>query len=64
MLVPCLGITWVLGILLVVTDNELYRQIVEYLFLVFVTMQGLAIFIVHCLLNTEVTGLIDEAMNK
>ena len=53
-LLPCLGINWVLGFLVVLSDDPLYREIVEYIVLVFVTLQGLAIFLVHCVLNTEV----------
>ena len=36
------------------SEDPVYREVVEYIVLVFVTLQGLAIFLVHCVLNTEV----------
>uniref|UniRef100_A0A1X7VA05 G-protein coupled receptors family 2 profile 2 domain-containing protein n=1 Tax=Amphimedon queenslandica TaxID=400682 RepID=A0A1X7VA05_AMPQE len=51
-LVPTLGLTWVLGFFVVGTD--LYSTIVEWIFFVCTTMQGLTLFVIHCLISTEV----------
>ena len=51
-LVPILGVSWVLGFLVV--GEGIYATIVEWLFFFFTTLQGAAIFITHCVLNREV----------
>ena len=50
-LVPILGVTWVLGFLVV--GNGVYATVVEWLFFAFTTLQGVAIFLAHCVLNRE-----------
>lgn len=51
-LVPTLGLTWLLGFFVV--GNDVYSTIVEWIFFACTTLQGLAIFVIHCVLNTEV----------
>ena len=51
-LLPVLGITWALGFF-VIGDN-VASEIVEWLFCLMNSIQGLVIFIVHCLMNREV----------
>jgi G protein-coupled receptor 133 len=51
-LVPILGVTWGLGFLVVA--GGVYATVVEWLFFVFTTLQGVAIFLTHCVLNREV----------
>ena len=53
-LVPILGVTWALGFLVVA--GGVYATVVEWLFFVFTTLQGVAIFISHCVINREVRG--------
>lgn len=52
-LVPILGVTWVLGFLVV--GGGVYAMVVEWLFFVFTTLQGVAIFFAHCVINREVS---------
>ncbi len=52
-LVPILGITWVLGFF-VVGDTTI-ASIIEWIFCIFTTLQGVMIFIMHCLLNRDVS---------
>ncbi|XP_078311792.1 adhesion G protein-coupled receptor L2-like [Crassostrea virginica] len=47
-LLPILGITWLLGILVPVSD------VFHYLFIIGTSMQGTMIFILHCLFNNVV----------
>lgn len=54
-LVPILGITWVLGFLVV--NDSLYSTVIEWLFFVFTTLQGVAIFLMHCVVNRDVRKL-------
>ncbi|XP_033120522.1 adhesion G protein-coupled receptor L3-like isoform X2 [Anneissia japonica] len=49
-LLPILGLTWLFGILSV-NDNTI---IFQYLFVIFNSLQGLSIFLVYCVFNTEV----------
>uniref|UniRef100_A0A6Q2Y557 Adhesion G protein-coupled receptor D1 n=1 Tax=Esox lucius TaxID=8010 RepID=A0A6Q2Y557_ESOLU len=49
-LLPILGISWIFGVL-AINDQSLMFQ---YLFAVFNSLQGLFIFLFHCLLNSEV----------
>ena len=51
-LVPILGVTWALGFLVV--GGGIYATVVEWLFFAFTTLQGVAIFFAHCVLNREV----------
>ena len=51
-LVPILGVTWALGFLVV--GGGVYATVVEWLFFVFTTLQGVAIFFAHCVINREV----------
>lgn len=63
-LLPVLGITWALGFF-VIGDN-VASEIVEWLFCLMNSIQGLVIFIVHCLMNREVHHCIigSIVMNK
>ncbi|KAL0979481.1 hypothetical protein UPYG_G00185660 [Umbra pygmaea] len=49
-LLPILGISWIFGVL-AINDHSLMFQ---YMFAVFNSLQGLFIFLFHCLLNSEV----------
>jgi hypothetical protein len=51
-LVPILGVTWLLGFFVV--GGGVYATVVEWLFFFFTTLQGVAIFFAHCVLNREV----------
>uniref|UniRef100_A0A8C5VXK7 G-protein coupled receptors family 2 profile 2 domain-containing protein n=1 Tax=Microcebus murinus TaxID=30608 RepID=A0A8C5VXK7_MICMU len=51
-LLPILGTSWVFGVL-AVNDRALVFQ---YLFATLNSLQGLFIFLFHCLLNSEVNG--------
>lgn len=51
-LVPTLGLTWVLGFLVV--GNDTFSAIIDWLFLICTTLQGITLFIIHCVINTEV----------
>lgn len=55
-LLPILGIGWVLGFL-VVGEGAIF-DVIEWLFSIFTTLQGTMIFIMHCVLNKEVRMLI------
>ncbi|XP_071944567.1 adhesion G-protein coupled receptor D1-like [Antedon mediterranea] len=50
-LVPILGVTWIFGPLMAVTDGSPFMQ---YLFVILNSLQGVFIFIVYCLLDNEV----------
>ncbi|XP_071954829.1 adhesion G protein-coupled receptor L3-like isoform X2 [Antedon mediterranea] len=50
-LLPILGLTWLFGILSVDSKTTMLFQ---YLFVIFNSLQGLSIFLVYCVLNTEV----------
>ena len=49
-LLPLMGITWVFGLL----SYSSASVVIKYLFAIFNSLQGLAIFIFHCLLNRKV----------
>ncbi len=49
---PTLGLTWILGFFVV--SDGVYATVVEWLFFVCTTLQGISIFTIHCVLNTEV----------
>ena len=51
-LVPTLGLTWILGFLVV--GNDTFSAIIDWLFLICTTTQGITLFIIHCVINTEV----------
>ena len=53
-LVPILGVTWALGFFVV--GDSIYSTVVEWLFFAFSSLQGVFIFIMHCILNREVHG--------
>ena len=57
-LLPILGITWLLGFLVV--GDGLYSQVVEWLFCIFTTLQGVMIFVMHCILNRDVSVTSDS----
>ncbi|XP_064646701.1 uncharacterized protein LOC135499704 [Lineus longissimus] len=48
-LVPLLGLTWVFGVFAVNNSTIIF----QYLFTIFNSLQGLFIFIVHCLMNKQ-----------
>ena len=47
---PLLGITWLFGLLSFSTDTIVFK----YIFTIFNSLQGLTIFIFHCVLNSQV----------
>ena len=51
-LVPILGITWILGFFVV--GEDVVSTIIEWLFFAFTTLQGVAIFTMHCVVKKEV----------
>ena len=51
-LVPILGVSWALGFFVV--GGGVYATVVEWIFFFFTTLQGVAIFFAHCVLNREV----------
>lgn len=62
-LLPLLGLTWVFGLFVFNRDTIAFK----YLFAIFNSLQGLAIFIVHVLLNKKVgfkDYCIDTCRNK
>ena len=52
-LLPILGITWILGFFVV--GDSIYSLVVEWLFCIFTTLQGVMILIMHCVLNKDVS---------
>ena len=51
-LLPILGVTWILGFFVV--GDSLYSQVVEWLFCIFTTLQGVMILVMHCIFNRAV----------
>jgi hypothetical protein len=51
-LVPTLGLTWILG--LFVFDTNVYSTVIEWFFFICTTLQGIVLFVIHCVINTEV----------
>ena len=49
-ILPLLGITWLFGLLSFSSDTIIFK----YIFTIFNSLQGLMIFIFHCLLNKQV----------
>ncbi|EDV19445.1 uncharacterized protein TRIADDRAFT_33541, partial [Trichoplax adhaerens] len=49
-LCPLLGLTWIFG-MIPLTDHTI---VFSYLFVIFSSLQGLSIFVFHCLYNSEV----------
>ena len=49
-ILPLLGITWLFGLLSFNSDTIIFK----YIFTIFNSLQGLMIFIFHCLLNKQV----------
>lgn len=47
---PLLGVTWLFGLLSINTSTIGF----QYVFVIFNSLQGLMIFIFHCLLNKQV----------
>jgi len=52
-ILPLLGITWLFGLLSFSSATVAFK----YIFAIFNSLQGLMIFIFHCLLNKQVSGL-------
>ena len=52
-LFPFLGLGWTLGFF-IFGENLDYIQAIEWIFFVVVTLQGILIFVLNCLVNTEV----------
>lgn len=50
---PVLGLCWLLG-LFIFGDNLTYIAVIEWIFFVVVTAQGVIIFGLHCVINKEV----------
>lgn len=51
-LLPILGVTWILGFFVV--GDSLYSLVVEWLFCIFTTLQGVMILVMHCIFNRAV----------
>lgn len=51
-LVPILGISWALGFFVV--GEGTISTVIEWLFCIFTSLQGLMIFLMHCVVNREV----------
>ena len=49
-ILPLLGITWLFGLLSFNSDTIIFK----YIFTIFNSLQGLMIFIFHCVLNKQV----------
>ena len=49
-ILPLLGITWLFGLLSFNSDTIIFK----YIFTIFNSLQGLMIFLFHCLLNRQV----------
>ena len=49
-LLPLLGISWSFGVLTMSSDKIIFN----YLFAIFNSLQGLLIFVFHCILNKQV----------
>ena len=55
-LLPLLGLTWILGFLAVDTDDtQVLVYIFTYLFTICNSFQGVMFFVFHCLLNVDVS---------
>ena len=52
-LFPVLGLCWLLG-LFIFGENLTYIAVIEWIFFVVVTAQGVLIFLLHCVINKEV----------
>ena len=52
-ILPLLGITWLFGLLSFSSSTVAFK----YIFAIFNSLQGLMIFIFHCLLNKQVKSL-------
>ena len=52
-ILPLLGLTWIFGLLAYGSASV----IIKYLFAIFNSLQGLVIFIFHCLLNKQASDL-------
>ncbi|KAK3577432.1 hypothetical protein CHS0354_032279 [Potamilus streckersoni] len=55
-LLPITGVTWILGIFSVNEDLNVF----QYLFTIFNSLQGLFIFVFHCLLNNRIRAAMQE----
>ncbi|KAL3881328.1 hypothetical protein ACJMK2_027780, partial [Sinanodonta woodiana] len=59
-LLPITGVTWILGIFSV--NEDLY--VFQYMFTIFNSLQGLFIFIFHCLLNNQIRAAMREKQRR
>ncbi|KAL3881330.1 hypothetical protein ACJMK2_027782, partial [Sinanodonta woodiana] len=59
-LLPITGVTWIFGIFSV--NEDLY--VFQYLFAIFNSLQGLFIFIFHCLLNNQIHAAMKEKQRR
>ncbi|CAG5114821.1 unnamed protein product, partial [Candidula unifasciata] len=64
-LLPLLGLTWILGFLAVGTDQvEAMTYVFTYLFTITNSFQGVLFFIFHCLLNCDVRQAFERRYNR
>ncbi|XP_033645236.1 adhesion G protein-coupled receptor E3-like [Asterias rubens] len=59
-LMPIMGMTWLFGLLNFYGDGEVF----EYLFIIFNSFQGLFIFLIYCVFNSEVRAAFVRKRNK
>ena len=59
-LLPLLGISWSFGVLTMSSDKIIFN----YLFTVFNSLQGLLIFVFHCILNKQVLVMFSDVLFK
>ncbi|XP_071807365.1 uncharacterized protein [Asterias amurensis] len=59
-LLPILGLTWVFGLLAVNSATIVF----QYLFTIFNSFQGLFIFLIHCVFNSEVKAALKRKREK
>lgn len=58
-----LGCSWGIGLFMVIELGKTVKLIIAYLFTIINVLQGVLIFVVHCLLNRQVSCLVSYQPN-
>ncbi|XP_073252506.1 adhesion G-protein coupled receptor D1-like [Porites lutea] len=59
-ILPLLGITWLFGLLSFNSDTIIFK----YIFTIFNSLQGLMIFIFHCVLNKQIKDALNNRRKR